>query len=135
MIAFLFYIHIITLLWNLNIRLDFNRMLAPAYAILFLVLGQLIGHAKQNWTVGIRTPWTLSSELVWDKTHQFGGKLFAMSGLICLLGIIFPSYTIYFLLIPILLASATSYIYSYIIYTKYAQKKPSTSTSQKKVKK
>jgi len=45
-------------------------------AVLFFFLGSMMPKLKQNYTIGIRLPWTLHSEIVWDKTHQFGGKLF-----------------------------------------------------------
>jgi uncharacterized membrane protein len=124
-ISFLFYIHIITLLWNLGTRLDMNRMMAPALAILFIYCGILIRHAKRNWSIGIRTAWTLSSDSVWDKTHRLGGTLFTISGAICLLGVIFPAYAFLFILVPVLSAALISVLYSYIVYAQEKKLKQS----------
>lgn len=48
---------------------------------LFVVLGNFMGKLRPNFTVGIRTPWTLSNERVWDQTHRFGGKAFMLAGM------------------------------------------------------
>src|SRR5690348_8376002 len=57
---------------------------------LFIVLGNLLGKVRPNWFVGIRTPWTLSSKLAWDKTHRLGGWLFIAAGVLILLGAMLP---------------------------------------------
>ncbi|MBU2634467.1 MAG: DUF1648 domain-containing protein, partial [Nanoarchaeota archaeon] len=70
MILFLFYIHILTLLWSLNIKYNMTQMLIPAIAILFYYISILMKNSKRNWFIGIRTPWTLSNDKVWEKTHK-----------------------------------------------------------------
>lgn len=50
--------------------------------ILFIAIGNLLPRVPANWFVGIRSPWTLSSETIWKKTHRLGGVLFFLSGLI-----------------------------------------------------
>jgi uncharacterized membrane protein len=47
----------------------------------FPVHWNLAGGVDQHWFVGIRTPWTLSSERFWTLTHRFGGRLFVAIGL------------------------------------------------------
>jgi uncharacterized membrane protein len=113
---FLFYLHVLTLIWNLGYRFELIRYLAPAFAMLFYYCGILIEHAKKNWSIGIRNPWTLSSELVWEKTHKLGGRLFKICGILSLLGIILPQLAIWFILIPILSVTIYTTIYSYIEY-------------------
>jgi uncharacterized membrane protein len=85
---------------------------------LFYYLGILVENAKQNWFIGIRTPWTLSSEKVWNKTHKIGGKLFKVAGLIAFAGILFQDYAIYFVLVPVILIAVYLVIYSYFEYQK-----------------
>jgi uncharacterized membrane protein len=116
--AFLLYMHIITLSINLGLTLNIIQLLSPAFAALFYSIGTLMQKTKRNFFIGIRTPWTLSSDKVWDKTHNEGGKLFKYSGVICLGGIIFPAYAIFFILAPIIISSIYAVIYSYIEYKK-----------------
>ena len=122
LIAFLFYLYVLTLIWNLNVRFNFILFLIPAFALIFYYAGVLISRAKRNWFIGIRTPWTLSNDVVWDKTHRLSAKLFKASAILSLLGIAFPKYAIWFVLVPILLASIYSVVYSYLEYQKQTKK-------------
>jgi len=115
---FLFYIYLLTIFWNLGIKFDFIFAMVPAFTILFYYTGVLIEHAEKNWSIGIRTPWTMSSEKVWNKTHKLGGKLFKLSALIGLIGLFFKDYAIYFIIIPILASSLFLFLYSYLEYRK-----------------
>jgi len=116
--VFFFYVYLITILWNLGFNFNMIQILSPAFAALFYYAGVLTSHAKQNWFVGIRTPWTMSNELVWDKTHKIGGKLFKLTGLISLLSLILPDLSVFFILVPILFTTVFVFIYSYIEYKK-----------------
>lgn len=89
--------------------------------LLFLVMGNYFGKIKPNWFMGIRTPWTLSNEEVWNKTHRLGGKLFMILGLLMLLTPLwhFESAIMFWLVIvPMLLVGVIPMIYSYVIYKK-----------------
>jgi uncharacterized membrane protein len=110
------YLHALTLAWNLGYRFNMNQLLIPAMGLMFLYIGFLIEKAQPNWFVGIRTPWTLSNTQVWEKTHRLGGKLFKLSGLLALLGVLFPGAVMWLVLIPILAASAVTILYSYIVF-------------------
>lgn len=113
---FLFYVYLLTIYYSLGYRFDMIRFLVPAFAILIFYAGILIEHAKRNWFIGIRTPWTLESEDVWNKTHALGGKLFKAVALIALLGISLPDYAIYLLLIPLILIVVFLITFSYHEY-------------------
>ncbi len=117
-ILFLFYIYLLSIVWNLGFEFNMTRFLAPAFGLLFYYAGILVENAKRNWFIGIKTPWTLSSDKVWDKTHQLGGKLFKISGSIAFLGIIFPSYAVFLVIVPALLFTAYTVLYSYLEYRK-----------------
>ena len=113
---FLFYLYLLTIFWNLGRKFNFIQLLVPAFAILFYYGGILISHAKRNWFIGIRTPWTLSSDNVWDKTHKLGGKLFKIAAVVSLVGLIFPEFALWFVLIPILFAAFYPIVYSYFAH-------------------
>ena len=116
--AFFFYIYLIIIVWNLGINFNMIQVLCPAFAALFYYAGVLMSHAKRNWFVGIRTPWTMANEKVWDKTHKIGGKLFKLTGLISLLSFILPNLSLFFILIPTLFTTIFVFIYSYVEYKK-----------------
>jgi uncharacterized membrane protein len=97
-LAFLLYVSLFTIFWNAGMRFGISQVLSPAFGVLFYACGVLIGKAKRNWFIGIRTPWTLTSERVWDRTHAIGGKLFRLAGILALGGILLPTLAWLFLL-------------------------------------
>lgn len=122
LMLFLFYVYLLTIFWNIGARFNMSQLMIPAMGILFYYCGILVENAKRNWFIGIRTPWTLSSEAVWDKTHKIGGRLFKIAGVVAFLGIFFPKQSILFVLIPVLLVTAYTLIYSYFEYQKEIKK-------------
>jgi uncharacterized membrane protein len=122
LILFLLYIYSLTIFWNLGLRFNFVQVIVPAFSFLFFYLGVLVEKAKRNWFIGIRTPWTLSNEKVWNKTHKLGGKLIKIASLISLIGILFEEFAFYFLILPILFACFYLIVYSYFEYKKIRKK-------------
>ena len=119
---FLLYIYLLTIFWNLGARFNIGQLMTPALGLLFYYCGVLVENAKRNYFIGIRTPWTLNNENVWDKTHKIGGKLFKIAGVIALLGIFFPEYAFYLVIIPAVFAAIYSFAYSYFEYQKEIKK-------------
>jgi len=115
---FMLSIHFQVILWNLGIKINPNAIFPVGIGILFFYISILCENAKRNWFVGIRTPWTLSNEKVWEKTHKIGGKLFKVAGVIAFVGIFFQSYALFFVLVPIISVAIYTIIYSYFEYQK-----------------
>jgi len=133
--AFMFYMYVITLLWNTGMRFNFIQPLAPAFGVLFYMCGVLIENAKRNWFIGIRTPWTMSDERVWEKTHKLGSKLFKATGVISFLGLFFPAYAIFFILAPVIIIAVFSFVYSYLEYSKTDKAKKAKTIKRQKARK
>ncbi|MEN2984424.1 MAG: SdpI family protein [Dictyoglomaceae bacterium] len=92
--------------------------------ILFIILGNYMPRIKYNWFVGVRTPWTLSDEEVWKRTHRFSGYLFVIGGILMLLSAFLPPYINLIIgLSGIFIAGILSVIYSLIIYKKLKRQK------------
>ena len=115
---FMLSVYLMMLLWNVGIEISPNIIMPIGIGILFFFAGVLIEHAKRNWSIGIRTPWTLSNEKVWDKTHKRGAKLFKIAGIIAILGIFFRNYALWFVLAPIIMMAVYLVFYSYFEYRK-----------------
>jgi uncharacterized membrane protein len=120
--SFLLYLYLLTIFWSLNYSFNMIQLLAPAFALIFFYSGVLIENAKRNYFIGIRTPWTIDNEKVWDKTHKMGSWLFKITGIIALLGIVLPDYGLYFILFPVVLVALYTMIYSYLVYRKETKK-------------
>lgn len=61
---------------TVNMAVIINALLG----VFFLVTGNYLGKIRRNFVFGIRTPWTLDSDLAWNKTHRLGGWLFVLLG-------------------------------------------------------
>jgi uncharacterized membrane protein len=116
-LGLMLYLQIITILWNIGFMFDIIKLMSPALAVVFYYCGVLLENAKRNWFIGIRTPWTLSSEKVWEKTNRLGGKMFKIVGIVSLFGILF-SWAIFLMLFLAIAAAAYLFVYSYLEYKK-----------------
>ncbi len=111
-------IHLQVILWNIGIKVNPAVLIAIGMGILLFYIGILCENSKRNWFIGIRTPWTLSSDAVWEKTHRAGGKLFKIAGIISIVGAFFQKYAIFFIIIPVVAVAIYVIVYSYIEYQK-----------------
>ncbi len=116
--GFFLYLHILTLWIGMGSRIQMVQWLVPAYAALCTCCGWMVGQAKPNWFIGLRTPWTLSDERVWNQTHALGRKMFYLAAAATLPGIFWPQAAFFFLIGPLLLASFIPVVYSYFLHTK-----------------
>lgn len=122
LLVFLFYLYLATIFWNLGFQFNMGYTLLPALSILFYYVGILVENAKRNWFIGIRTPWTLSSDRVWKKTHSIGGRLFKAYAIFILVSLFFVSfiqkYVVWIVLAPVLAIALGLIVYSYFEYQK-----------------
>lgn len=116
--AFMLYVHGLTLTWNLgNQNFRMSAAMLPFLGILFMFIGYMLKQAKRNFFIGIRTPWTLSSDTVWDKTHQLGSVLFMLSGALAFVGSFLNGELAFWLFfIPLMGSTLFLVIYSYVLY-------------------
>jgi uncharacterized membrane protein len=117
-VLFLLAIQVQIILWSIGYQISPNLTFPLLIGMLFIYIGFLLGHAEQNWFVGIRTPWTLSSATVWKKTHELGGKLFKIAGVISCFGIFAAENAFWFILVPVLAVAGYTVVYSYIEFQK-----------------
>lgn len=102
--------------YNLGYRFPFVSLVLVAVAGLLYVAGMVLERTRPNWIVGIRTPWTLASGRVWDRTHALGAPLFKLTALSTLLGAVFSEYALILTLGPLLVTSVVTIGYSYWLY-------------------
>ncbi|MFN8400688.1 MAG: SdpI family protein [Anaerolineales bacterium] len=117
-VAFMLYVHGLTLAWNMgNQSFKMSAAMLPFLGILFIFIGYMLRQAKRNFFIGIRTPWTLSSDTVWDKTHQLGSVLFMVSGALAFVGSFLGGTLAFWLFfIPLMGSVLFLILYSYILY-------------------
>lgn len=101
---------------SLGVAVDMAFTLNLALALLFIVIGNFLGKTRRNFWMGVRTPWTLTSSLVWERTHRIGGWLFVAVGLLGIPCSFVPLLRPWGLLVLVLLAAIFLYGYSYWCY-------------------
>jgi uncharacterized membrane protein len=115
-VAYMLYVHALTLLAGLGLAFNMTLLLVPVVGLLFIGAGYLMGRAKRNFFIGIRTPWTLSSETVWDETHKLGSKLFMLGGLVTIVCAFLGETGLWIMLVAMLGAAFVPIVYSYILW-------------------
>ncbi len=114
--AFFFYIHFVMIIWNSGIRFHILQLITPAFGLLIFYFGTLLAITKRNHIIGIATPWSIHDEKNWKKTHMFAGTVFKTAGILTGVGFLFPSLSLYFIIVPLIMAIVYTYIYSYSEY-------------------
>jgi uncharacterized membrane protein len=59
-----------------------DRAIVGGVCLLFALLGNVMGKVRRNFFIGVRTPWALANERVWNATHRFAAKTFVLAGLV-----------------------------------------------------
>jgi uncharacterized membrane protein len=81
-VAFMALIQVAILGSALGWPVSIARVVPIGVGALFVAIGVMLPKARSNWFFGIRTPWTLSSEAIWERTHKLGGVMFVVSGVL-----------------------------------------------------
>lgn len=123
-IMIIYSVPIISVFTNLMIYLkalyqnfDITRAIMCLVSLIFIVIGNYLPKTRQNYTIGIKLPWTLEDPQNWDKVHRLGGYLFVGAGVAMFISVFLPGHSmIYVMLIVTILAAVIPVIYSYRLY-------------------
>lgn len=100
----------------LGMDIDIGVIVNIMVGIMFIILGNYVHKVKQNYTVGMKLPWTLNSEENWNRTNRMTGWILILSGLLFLMNSLLLKTEIVFAVI--LLVILVPMIYSFILYKK-----------------
>jgi uncharacterized membrane protein len=116
--ALLLSIHTATVLQELGWRINVATVVSVGVSVLLAVMGNYLSKVRSNFSFGIRTPWTLSSEQSWNKTHRLGGRLLFFLGISGTIAALVNANQLFLLLILGGTASTTIVlvIYSYVVW-------------------
>lgn len=114
-VAMMGYISFVGLLMTQNPHWDLSKALLGGILAFTGLLGNMLGKVKRNFFVGIRTPWTLANERVWDATHRLGARLMTFAGVAGAIAILVgaPAMPVFFVFIALTLYPV---VYSLILY-------------------
>jgi uncharacterized membrane protein len=115
---FLTFSFFLSALYALGWDFDISLFVLYGLLVLFLLLGNYIGTVRHNYFVGVRTPWTLSNEMVWTKTHRLTAKLWVFTSLITMAALPFVSDKDVFFGIYLAVITVIPIVYSYLLFRK-----------------
>lgn len=123
-IVFLLVAHAMIIASGLGFSVRIDRLMPLGVGFLFVFLGNYLTRVEPNWFVGIRTPWTLSSDTVWRRTHRTGGLLMVIGGLVLAVGAFMPRPVFLVLFVAtIVIVAVIPIVQSYVLW-KREQGKP-----------
>jgi immunity protein, SdpI family len=102
---------------NLGAPISIARLAPVVVGVVFVMIGNVLPRARQNFWFGIRTPWTLTNARVWERTHRVGGYLMVAAGVLVIVAAFLPiEMSGVVIAVPLLAAGLISVIYSYIAW-------------------
>lgn len=105
----------------LDLNLQINLLVTIFVGTVFVIIGNYLPKCEQNYTVGIKLPWTLNSKENWNRTHRIAGPVWVVCGVLMILSIFMDSKVV-IILILVLTAVLIPTLYSYLYYKKQEQK-------------
>ncbi len=117
-ISFFAYVYFVSIYVAMHPAQSMNFFMMFWVGLFFVLLGNYLWKIRSNYFVGIKTPWTLENEEVWNKTHRLGWYMFVISWLIFMINSFLNFQVWLVFIIVMLLAVFVPIIYSYVIYKK-----------------
>ena len=111
-------VHGVVLAVALGYHISVSRIVPALVGALFVVIGNMMPLVRPNWWFGIRTPWTLSNDRVWTRTHRLAGYCMAGGGLLMIVAVLVlpPALGIAMLLTVAIAATVGPALYSYLTW-------------------
>ena len=113
------YIHGLLLWAAWSGKVDITRAMLTGMLIMFSLLGNVLGKVRRNLYIGVRTPWTLANERVWNETHRLAGRTFVGAAILGLVAVLLPvplPAVIITVVVSIIGGSLVPVVYSFILY-------------------
>jgi immunity protein, SdpI family len=116
-LTLLLLVHAMVLAAGLGYAVPVGRITPVLIGALFVTLGNVLPRARPNWWFGIRTPWTLSSDRVWARTHRVGGYAMTAAGIVILAGAALPGiWPFAVFIVSAAVAAIFPIVYSYLAW-------------------
>ena len=104
--------------YNLGYHMDISLAAELLMGVLFIVIGNYLPKARQNYTIGIRIPWTLANEENWNRTHRFAGYLWLVCGILIVVLTLCGVLRLSWMIIAIAAATLAPCVYSFWLHEK-----------------
>lgn len=119
-VLFFFAIYLFVLFASIGFVVKVEKVVPIIVAVMLTLIGNYMGTFKQNFFVGIKTPWTLSDSEIWNKTHRIGGRIWVLGGILMILSTLLLKSSINFAVFMsiILIMVFVPIVYSYVLYAR-----------------
>ena len=104
--------------YNLGMKVDISFFAMLFTGLLFIVIGNYLPKARQNYTIGIKIPWTLADEENWNRTHRVAGHLWVAGGILMVLAALTGFSGIRWFFVILAVMTIVPCLYSYWIYAR-----------------
>lgn len=109
-------LHVLTYAAALGHGVRMEMIMPVLVGLILVIMGNYLPKCKQNYTIGIKIPWTLNSEENWNRTHRMAGRLWGACGLVCMLTGFFGGFWIFFGLVLVMVL--VPFLYSWLLFRK-----------------
>lgn len=104
--------------YALGLNLNFSMAVELFIGLLFIIIGNYLPKCRQNYTVGIKLPWTLADEENWNRTHRLAGFIWVPCGIIFIINSFLQIGTAYVFFILLGVMVLVPAVYSFVYYQK-----------------
>lgn len=108
----------ISLFISLEKAIPIHIIVPALVGVLIMIYGNYMPKSRQNYTTGIRLPWTLNNENNWNKTHRLTGVIWVLGGFVILITSLIQFFSLVTALMVIAFMIAVPFVYSFILYKK-----------------
>ena len=115
-LLFFFGLYMSSVLNSLGYEFNMRYYIIPSLAVLLYYFGWIMQYSKRNFFIGIKTPWTLSDDRVWENTHRVGSITLRINAALLLLALLFPSAIFIIFTLPVILNFVFFWAFSYWEY-------------------
>lgn len=123
-VAFMVYTYALTLAAGTGRQFNMTQLLLPGLGLLFVGVGRMLRSARRNYFIGIRTPWTLASDEVWEATHALGAKTFTVGGVVAIAAGFLGEAGFWLMLAVLVGAALVPVVYSYVLWRRLGRPAP-----------
>lgn len=104
----------------IGMKMDVTVLTGLLIGATFIIIGNYMPKCRQNYTVGIKLPWTLNDKDNWDRTHRFAGYVYVVAGILMIFSLLFTgdSFIVPCVMIFAIACGFLPVIYSYMLYRK-----------------
>ena len=124
----MFGVHVVVVVSGTGRDAPVALVVGGGVGLLFAAMGNVLTTVRSNYMFGVRTPWTLSSDLSWDKTHRLVGRLFVVSGIGIAVASLFGlmQLVIWLLIGSVTVVLVVAFVYSYVVWRNDPNRRPTS---------